>query len=95
LFTTALEICNEEQLIFDFAIGANQGQGVPVAPQTPGLAKQLVYGEVRVNGGEKFDAAIPGPDLEYNRPTFYTTPHEHWGPSSLIGVVVGAVKSSK
>jgi hypothetical protein len=42
LFQAALNGSKESKVRMDFAIGANQGQGVPAVPGTPGLAVQLV-----------------------------------------------------
>ncbi|KAH2065611.1 hypothetical protein KXW21_006105 [Aspergillus fumigatus] len=42
LFRAALNASKESKVRMDFAIGANQGQGVPAVPGTPGLAVQLV-----------------------------------------------------
>lgn len=42
LFRAAMEAAEEQNLLMDFAVGANQGQGVPAPPSTPGLAVHLV-----------------------------------------------------
>ncbi|GFF56219.1 hypothetical protein IFM58399_10263 [Aspergillus lentulus] len=42
LFQAALNGSKESKVRMDFAVGANQGQGVPAVPGTPGLAVQLV-----------------------------------------------------
>lgn len=42
LFKSALGVARDEGLLMDFAVGANQGQGVPSEPRTPGLAVHLV-----------------------------------------------------
>lgn len=42
LFRAAMEAADERHALMDFAIGANQGQGVPAPPETPGLAVHLV-----------------------------------------------------
>ena len=44
IFKAALRVADEEGLTVDFAVGANQGQGVPSEPLTPGLAVHLVSG---------------------------------------------------
>lgn len=42
VFTTAAQAAKKHGLVMDFAIGPNQGQGVPAIPETPGLALELV-----------------------------------------------------
>jgi hypothetical protein len=41
-FRAALEAAKDNNLLFDFAVGANQGQGAPAVPGSKGLAVQLV-----------------------------------------------------
>lgn len=43
LFRAAMESAEDQNMLMDFAVGANQGQGVPALPETPGLAVHLVY----------------------------------------------------
>lgn len=43
LFRAAMESAEEHNMLMDFAVAANQGQGVPALPETPGLAVHLVY----------------------------------------------------
>ena len=42
LFKEALRAAERENMVMDFAIGANQGQGAPAKPMTEGLAVHLV-----------------------------------------------------
>lgn len=42
IFRAAMQAAAENDLLFDFAIGANQGQGVPSEPESVGLALELV-----------------------------------------------------
>jgi hypothetical protein len=42
LFKEALRAVKQSDMLMDFGIGANQGQGVPAEPLTEGLAVQLV-----------------------------------------------------
>jgi hypothetical protein len=42
IFTTAAQAAKDNGLVMDFAIGPNQGQGAPAAPETHGLAVELV-----------------------------------------------------
>lgn len=97
LFKTTLKAAKDNGLIFDFSIGANQGQGVVAEPLTPGLAMQLVYSETTVTGGERFDGAVPEANSLYNFGlgdlAEFMHHHENWGPSKLVAVVAGGVKS--
>jgi hypothetical protein len=54
VFVAALDAAEEDSLVFEFSLGASQGQGVPAKPMTSGLAVHLVYGETTVKGGEAF-----------------------------------------
>lgn len=63
--TSALQACAAHDLLFDFALGPNQGQGVPSAPKTPGLAKEFVYRYTTVASRETFDDNIPGSLVEF------------------------------
>lgn len=42
IFKGALQAAQDNGILMDFAVGANQGQGVPSVPETPGLAVHLV-----------------------------------------------------
>ncbi|KAH6716535.1 hypothetical protein BKA61DRAFT_717923 [Leptodontidium sp. MPI-SDFR-AT-0119] len=61
IFQRALESSKANGLLFDFAVGASQGQGVPSVPGTAGLAMELIYGHATISGGEEFKGAIPPP----------------------------------
>ena len=41
-FETALQTASEEGILFDFSLGASQGQGTPAQQGSVGLAKHLV-----------------------------------------------------
>jgi hypothetical protein len=50
-FKAALQAAKDNSLVFDFAVGANQGQGAPAAPGSKGLAVQLVwFGRLQTSG---------------------------------------------
>lgn len=42
VFRAAMEAAEEQNMLMDFAVAANQGQGVPATPETTGLAVHLV-----------------------------------------------------
>lgn len=91
----ALEATKANGLSMNVALDASQGQGVPSKPLTPGLAVQLVYGKVSVNGREKFDEALPVADIDWNENLGYIHPQERFGGNHLIGVSAVAVASSQ
>ncbi|KAH6879842.1 hypothetical protein B0T10DRAFT_566010 [Thelonectria olida] len=81
-------------LRFDFALGASQGQGVPAEPESTGLAMELVYGAVSVDGGELFQGSLPEPNLEFNFSPGIMNAPERFGSNEMIGVVAEGVKSN-
>ncbi|KAJ4350294.1 uncharacterized protein N0V89_008915 [Didymosphaeria variabile] len=89
LFYAALNETAALHLSFDFALGANQGAGVPSAVQGPGLAKELVYGNTTIQPGATFSGKVPEPVVEFNQLTGFMNVPELWGPSELIAVVAG------
>jgi hypothetical protein len=90
----ALETSKENDIHVDVALGANQGQGVPSEPLTPGLSVQVVYGKTTIKGGGKFDGKLPAANINWNEHTEYMHPQEHFGPSRLIGVSAAGVVNS-
>ncbi|PLB53682.1 hypothetical protein P170DRAFT_346874 [Aspergillus steynii IBT 23096] len=58
MFLTALEAHKEFGLVMDFALGPNQGQGVPAETDDEGLQWDLAPFSLQVNGS--FDGIIPG-----------------------------------
>ncbi|KAH8743984.1 hypothetical protein F5883DRAFT_634313 [Diaporthe sp. PMI_573] len=92
---TALESCKANNLVMDFALGASEGQGVPVEPLTAGLAVQLVYGKTTVQGGELFQGALPEPILDWRQVPGFMMAQEAFGDNRLIGVSAAAVRSTK
>ena len=63
VFQTTLETTKGSGLLFDFAVRANQGQGIPSVPEAPGLAAELRYRHQIVVGGER----LPKGDSEYRQ----------------------------
>ncbi|KAL2797241.1 hypothetical protein BJX66DRAFT_323443 [Aspergillus keveii] len=60
LFKTALKSHSEHGLVMDFAIGPNQGQGVPAEPDNEGLQWDMTPYTVAVPGSGRFGGKIPG-----------------------------------
>ncbi|KAI1275503.1 hypothetical protein F5Y07DRAFT_170671 [Xylaria sp. FL0933] len=93
LLLAALNTTANNGLVFDFALGPNQGAGVPSKVATPGLAMELVYGNVTVAGGDTFSGPVPAANVNFNTLTdlgFMNDP-ELWGQDELIAVVAGQV----
>lgn len=42
ILKSSLQAANDSKVLIDFALGASEGQGVPLPPGTPGLAVELV-----------------------------------------------------
>ena len=59
LFKDSLKAAREADILMDFPLGANQGQGVPAIPGTPGLAVQLLMGNATIGPGQTFSAPVP------------------------------------
>jgi hypothetical protein len=89
LFHAALNTSAALNLAFDFAFGANQAAGVPSEVETPGLAKELVYGNTTIQSGATFSGAVPDPVVEFNQLTGFMNPAEPWGSNELVAVVAG------
>lgn len=60
LMETVLTTAQEEGLVVDLALGANQGAGVPAPSESDGLLFDLDYYEVAVPIGGTFNGALPG-----------------------------------
>lgn len=94
LFKAALNSTAAHGLVFDFALGPNQGAGVPAVPESEGLAMELVYGAATVSTGRKLDR-LPVPELHFNYEPlqgFINAP-ELWGGNELVAVVAAEVVS--
>lgn len=93
LFHAALNLASTLQLAFDFALGPNQGAGVPSEVETLGLAKTLVYGSTRIGSGATFSGEVPEPVVNYNVLLGFMNPPESWGANELLAVVAGKIAS--
>ncbi|KAI9740347.1 MAG: hypothetical protein M1834_004926 [Cirrosporium novae-zelandiae] len=71
-------------LIMDFALGPNQGQGVPAPQNSDGLVWELAAFNVSVPVGSSFNGTLPGWEQIYN-----STLH-----AVVTGLVVDAVNTS-
>ncbi|KAH8589577.1 hypothetical protein B0O99DRAFT_664485 [Bisporella sp. PMI_857] len=60
LFSAALTAHEQNGLVMDFALGPNQGQGVPASPVDPGLQWDLIPSTAAVPSNGSFRGTIPG-----------------------------------
>lgn len=61
LFKSSLNAAKKSDIVIDFALGANQAQGVPSEVGTPGLAVELLMGNTTISPGGSFSGPVPGP----------------------------------
>ncbi|KAK7452589.1 hypothetical protein CaCOL14_004502 [Colletotrichum acutatum] len=59
VFRAAMQAAADNGLLFDFSIGANQGQGVPSETESVGLALELAYVNITVAPGNAFNGTLP------------------------------------
>ncbi|EXK80650.1 hypothetical protein FOQG_14856 [Fusarium oxysporum f. sp. raphani 54005] len=60
LFEKVLEAHEERGLVMDFALGPNQGQGVPAHPDNEGLQWDMVPFTAEVSSSGSFNGIVPG-----------------------------------
>ncbi|KAJ4029101.1 hypothetical protein NW753_014351 [Fusarium oxysporum] len=89
IFRAVMETAEEQGIPMDFAIGANQGQGVPSKPGTEGLALHLTYSNVTVAPGQTFKGTLP---LTTNKRPSFMHHLEEFGEQTLIAVVAIEVR---
>ncbi|KAL0933305.1 uncharacterized protein CTRU02_212268 [Colletotrichum truncatum] len=83
-----MKAADEHGILLDFAIGANQGQGVPADPESVGLALELAYSNVTIEPGRSFNGTLPlstqpgDPALLY-----FMHPLEEFGRQNLSAVL--------
>ena len=82
------------ELNMDFALGPNQGAGVPVEdPNSPGLSTGLEYGHTAIKAGQTYSGVAPSPDLGYG-PTYdlyWEFPDTQVSPAELVAASAGRV----
>ncbi|KAH8896447.1 hypothetical protein GQ53DRAFT_838560 [Thozetella sp. PMI_491] len=96
LLVAALNASAEHGLVFDFALGPNQGQGVPSAPESPGLAYELVFGSKRLDAGKSLNGSLPAaePHFNYEGLASFINAPLLFGENRLVAVVAAEVLSS-
>ncbi|OTA67976.1 hypothetical protein K449DRAFT_364494 [Hypoxylon sp. EC38] len=94
VFGVAAQAARDNGVVMDFAIGANQGQGVPSAPETPGLAIELLFGNATISPRQVFSGPVPPPGQvvqELLDGLGFQHPLEQWGAANLTGVIAAKV----
>ncbi len=98
LFKESLKAAKEADLLMDYSLGANQGQGVPAVPGTPGLAVQLIMGNATISPGESFSGPLPepqGPLPIIQSGLQFMHPLEDYGGHNLTAVLAYELVSCK
>jgi hypothetical protein len=93
VFSAALNASAVHGVKLDFALGPNQGQGVPSATETTGLAYELIYGSSIVPAGKNFSGPIPmaNPHFNYESLISFMNKPEQWGENKLVSVVAAEI----
>lgn len=97
LFKNTLLAAKNSSLLLDFALGPNQGAGVPAVPGTTGLSYELLLGNVSITGGKTFDGPVPAPQqpsAELLSGLGFQHPLEQFGSSNLTAVTAFKVIST-
>lgn len=90
LFKDSLRAAKDADIVLDYALGANQAQGVPAVPGTPGLAVQLLMGNTTIPPGGRFSAPVPQPQLNHEALTanlLFMHPLQDYGAHNLTAVL--------
>ncbi|KIX05605.1 uncharacterized protein Z518_06477 [Rhinocladiella mackenziei CBS 650.93] len=96
LFKDALRVAKASNVLMDFAVGVNQGQGVPSEPSTPGLAVQLLVGNAFITSGETFNGPVPPPghlNKDLASGAYFMLELEQFGTPNLTAVIAVKVFS--
>ncbi|KAH7176035.1 hypothetical protein EDB81DRAFT_897022, partial [Dactylonectria macrodidyma] len=84
----AMEAVDKHDILFDFAIGANQGQGVPAKPESVGLSLELAYANVTVEPGQAFNGTLPQSTQPHDPAlAFFMHSLEEFGQQNLSAVL--------
>jgi hypothetical protein len=97
LFKSTLVAAEKSDVLLDFALGPNQGAGVPAVPGTTGLSYELLLGNASVKAGTTFNGPVPEPQqplAELLSGLGFQHPLEQFGSSNLTAVTAFKVLSS-
>ncbi|KAF2108840.1 hypothetical protein BDV96DRAFT_636539 [Lophiotrema nucula] len=96
LFKDALKAAEKNGILMDFALGANQGQGIPAEVSTPGLAVELLMGNTTITPKGSFSAPVPQarqPSASILSGLNFMHPLEQFGTPNLTAVIAYQVLS--
>lgn len=97
LLEDILKAARDNGVTIDYALGANQGQGVPSQVTTPGLAVELQMGWATVAPGEVFDAKVPQAEpasYSISKPLYFTHLTERLGTPNLTATIAYQVEKN-
>ncbi|KAF2187908.1 hypothetical protein K469DRAFT_567905 [Zopfia rhizophila CBS 207.26] len=95
-FKDSLRAAEAAGILMDYALGVNQGQGVPSEVMTPGLAVQLLMGNTTITPKGSYSAPVPQPGRPQDRLLSrlnFMHPLEQFGTPNLTGVIAYQVLS--
>lgn len=90
LFKSTLKAAQDIGIVMDYSVGANQGQGVPADPGTPGLAVELLMGNTTITPRGSFSAPVPmarQPSATILSGLNFMHPLEQFGTPNLTAVI--------
>ena len=90
LFKSSLQAAKDNDILMDFALGANQGAGVPSEVSTPGLSVELLMGNTTLSPGGSFSAPVPQarqPSATILSGLTFMHPLEQFGTPNLTAVI--------
>lgn len=95
-FKDSLQSAKDAEIVIDFALGANQGQGVPSEVGDLGLAVELLMGVATVLSGGRFEGPVPQarqPSEALRSGMGFMHPLEQFGTPNLTALVAYQVLS--
>jgi hypothetical protein len=98
LFKSSLQSAQDNDILMDYALGANQGQGVPSEVETPGLAVELLMGNTTISPHGSFSAPVPQarqPSAALLSGLTFMHPLEQFGTPNLTAVIAYQVLNGK
>ncbi|KAF2472794.1 uncharacterized protein BDR25DRAFT_157719, partial [Lindgomyces ingoldianus] len=96
LLKSSLKAAKDTGILIDYALGANQGQGVPSEVMTPGLSVELLMGNTTITPYGGISAPVPQPHQPSSSITSGLTfmhPLEQFGTPNLTAVIAYQVLS--
>ncbi|KAI1360749.1 hypothetical protein F5Y08DRAFT_348515 [Xylaria arbuscula] len=88
IFRAVMEAAAEHEVLLDFSVGGNQGQGVPSEPEEVGLALELAYVNISIPAGHLFNGTLPLSTQPSNPELYNMHALEEFGQQNL-SVILG------